>query len=45
MSFAIVQILIYSTIIFSCAALLRPSNNKPKVEYMSQNKVITKERI
>lgn len=42
---AIVQILIYSAAIFGCAILLRSNTDKPKVQYMSQNKVINKERI
>lgn len=45
MSSAILQIIIYSIAIFIGAMLLRPSNDKPKVQYMSQEKVINKECV
>lgn len=41
---AIFQVLLYSVIIFVGASMLRPSYEKPQVWYMSQEKVIKKEK-
>lgn len=45
MGSAILQVIIYSAAIFIGAMLLRPDMDKPKAQYMSQGKVINKERV
>ena len=45
MGSAILQIGFYSLVVFGAAWLLRPDEGKPRVQYMSQNKVINKERV
>ena len=42
---AIMQILMYSVVIFGCALLLRSNTDKTIVQYIEQEKIFTKERV
>lgn len=45
MFFAIIQVLMYSAVIFGCALLLRSNTDKTIVQYIEQEKIFTKERV